>query len=228
MTKFSGTKACVFDAYGTLFDIHAPTASISSELGDDADAISNLWRMKQLHYTWLRSLMGTSTELWQVTGDALDHALEFHGVSDSAIRAKLMDLYMKLDAYPDAVAALDRLKSSGYATAILSNGSPDMLNAAVTSAGLAPKLDEVISVHDLGVYKPDMRVYQLVLDRLGVTKDQVCFVSSNGCDAWAASHFGFRVAWINRFEQAPERLPGGPTAVIDSLADLAETVIAAG
>jgi 2-haloacid dehalogenase len=220
MPDIQNVRACVFDAYGTLFDIHAPTAAIADELGEKAQSLSNMWRTKQLQYTWLRSLMGEYTDFWQVTGDGLDYALAAHDIDNPDIRQRLMDLYMTLDAYPDAVATLQQLKGAGYATGILSNGSPDMLAAAVNNSGLAPLLDEVMSVHDVGIYKPSPRVYQLAVDRMGVSPQEICFVSANAWDASGAANFGFQVAHLNRFGQPEEGLPGAPKAVMESLSDL--------
>lgn len=220
MPDITNVKACVFDAYGTLFDIHAPTAAIANELGDKAQSLSDMWRGKQLQYTWLRSLMGRYTDFWQITGDGLDYALAAHDIDNPDIRARLMDLYMTLDAYPDAVATLEQLKAAGYATAILSNGSHKMLAAAVEASGLKPLLDEILSVEDVGIFKPDGRVYQMAVDRLGVQREEICFVSANAWDAAGAADFGFQVAHLNRFNQPPERLPGEPKAVMKSLSEL--------
>ncbi len=200
--------ACVFDAYGTLFDVHSAAARCRGDLGDKADALSDAWRQKQLQYTWLRSLMGAYVDFWQVTGDGLDYAMESVGIHDNAIRAKLLDLYLQLDAYPEVPAVLDRLKSARLTTAILSNGTPEMLDAAVRSAGLEKRLKHVLSVDEIGVYKPDPKVYQLAVDRVGALPREICFMSSNAWDACGAAHFGFQVVWVNRFDQPPERLPG--------------------
>lgn len=225
MAAWEGIKACVFDAYGTLFDIHSPTAKIAGELGDRADALSETWRQKQLQYAWLRSLMGEYADFEQVTGEGLDYAMAAHGINDAGIRDRLMALYMTLDAYPDAMSTLEALKGAGYATAILSNGSPKMLSAAVESSGLAPLLDEVLSVDEVGIYKPDRRVYQLAVDRMKASPDAICFVSANAWDCAGAANFGFRNAHINRFGQPPERLPGEPRAVIASLAELVPLLV---
>ena len=217
---FSGIRACVFDAYGTLFDVHAPVASLAARIGGDADALSRLWRQKQLEYTWLRSLMRAHADFWQVTRDALDYALAAHAVDDPGLRDKLMNLYLRLDAYPDAVDALQQLKSAGYTTAILSNGSPAMLDAAVASAGLAGHLDHVISIEEAGIFKPDPRVYELAVRHCGVAANAICFVSANTWDAQAAAHFGFQVARVDRFGLKDERLPGAPKALVKSVTDL--------
>jgi len=217
---FQDIGACVFDAYGTLFDVHSAARRAGDALGEKAAAVSAVWRDKQLQYTWLRSLMGAHADFWQVTGEALDFALASQGIEDSALRARLMELYLSLEAYPDAVPALSKLRAGGKQTAILSNGAPEMLGAAVGSAGLDAVLDAALSVEEVGVYKPDNRVYQLAVDRLGVEAGRICFVSTNCWDAHGAAHFGFRVAWMNRFGQQDERLPGTPAAVVQGLDEL--------
>ena len=223
--KFNDIQACVFDAYGTLFDVHAPVASMADSIGEHADAVSNMWRQKQLQYTWLRSLMGAHAPFWQVTGEALDFALLFHGVDDSTLREQLMDLYFALDAYDDARDCLGALKVAGLKTGILSNGSPDMLEGAVSSAALTTVLDEVMSIEDVGVYKPDNRVYQMAVERMGVGgAANICFVSANTWDAQAGSHFGFQVARINRFGLPDDNMPGKPKALLDSLRELPDLV----
>lgn len=222
--EIPGIRACVFDAYGTLFDVHSAAARCRDDLGGNADAMSDIWRQKQLQYTWLRSLMGTHADFWQVTGDALDFALAAVGLDNPAMRQRLMDLYLELDAYPEVPAMLRRLKDGGLVTAILSNGAPAMLEAAVQSAGLGDTLDHVLSVEDVGIFKPDPRVYGLAADRLGVAPQEICFQSSNAWDAYAASHFGFRVVWVNRFKQPPERIPGAPDRQVGDLSPLPELV----
>ncbi len=218
--KFADIGACVFDAYGTLFNVHSAVARGGADLGGRADAVSGLWRQKQLEYTWLRSLMAAHADFWQVTGDALDYALADQGVDDPALHQKLMELYLTLDAYPDVKACLAKLRAGGKQTAILSNGSPRMLSSAVSSADLESALDQSLSIEEVGIYKPDSRVYQLAVDRLAVSAERICFVSTNAWDASAAAHFGFKVAWLNRFDKEPERLPGELSAEIESLEEL--------
>lgn len=218
--NFADCDACAFDAYGTLFDVHSAVARGGADLGDQADAVSALWRQKQLEYTWLRSLMAAHADFWQVTGEALDYALADQGVNDPALHQKLMELYLTLDAYPDVKACLARLRAAGKQTAILSNGSPRMLSSAVSSADLVNDLDHALSIEEVGIYKPDSRVYQLAVDRLAVSAERICFVSTNAWDASAAAHFGFRVAWLNRFDKQQERLPGELSAKIKSLEEL--------
>ena len=219
--EFTGITTCMFDAYGTLFDVHAPVGRVASKIGENADAVSKLWRQKQLEYTWLRSLMGEHAVFWQVTGEALDYALAAYGIDDRPLREELMDLYLTLDAYPDAREALADLKAAGFTTGILSNGSPGMLNAAVKSSGLAEHLDYVLSIEDVGIYKPDGRVYGMVVNSgAAAAADNVCFVSANTWDAQAAAQYGFQVARINRFGLADENIPGRPKRLLNSLNEL--------
>ncbi len=218
--RFSNVKACVFDAYGTLFDVHSAVGRHKPRLGKDADAVSALWRTKQLEYTWLRSLMSRHVDFWQVTGDALDYALDAYDVHDPALRDELMQAYLSLAPYPEVRSVLQRLKQHGMRTAILSNGSPNMLEAAVAGAGIAKLLDAVLSVEDVGIFKPDPRVYQLAVDRLGVAAGEISFQSSNAWDAVAAATFGMRVAWCNRFGQRRERLTAQPDAELKTLDEL--------
>lgn len=218
--QLNGVRACVFDAYGTLFNVHAPVAAMASRIGPQADAVSQMWRTKQLEYTWQRSLMGRYVDFWRITADALDYALDAAGTNEPALRADLLDAYLHLECYPEVPAVLRTLKAAGMGTAVLSNGSPMMLEAAAGSAGIADLLDVVLSVDVLGIYKPAPEVYQLVLEELGVGRGQVSFQSSNAWDAAAAATFGFRVAWCNRFGQVRERLPDAPEAEIATLAEL--------
>jgi 2-haloacid dehalogenase len=221
-----GIHACVFDAYGTLFDVASAAQRCADALGDAAPRLAALWRDKQLQYTWLRAVQGRHADFWQVTGDALDFALESLGLADPSLRGRLMQLYLTLDAYPDAPEVLRQLRGAGLATAILSNGSPAMLAAAIAHAGVGDLLDHVLSVEEAGVYKPHPRVYQLAVDRLAVPAREIAFISSNGWDAWAASAFGMRAIWCNRQSQTRERLPGAPDREIHLLSELPPLVIA--
>jgi 2-haloacid dehalogenase len=190
---------------------------------DKMGALTALWRDKQLQYTWLRSLQGMHADFWQVTGEALEFALDTLRL-DRRLRDPLMRLYLTLDAFPEVPSVLERLKRAGMRTAILSNGTPHMLEAAVNNAGLAELLDAVLSVEEVGVFKTSPKVYQLAVDRLGLRGEQISFQSSNAWDAHAASSFGMRVVWCNRYGQRPERLPGKPDAEITTLAELPELV----
>jgi 2-haloacid dehalogenase len=215
--KLQGISACVFDAYGTLFDFNTAAAGARDELGDDWQKLSDLWRLKQLQYTWLRGLGGHHAEFWQVTGDALDFALAQLKIDQPGLRARLMDLYLRLGAYPEVPAMLSTLKARGMKLAILSNGSPTMLSAVVRNAGLEGVFDAVLSVEEVGVFKPHPSVYALAAQRLHLAPERICFLSSNGWDAYSAKAYGFRVLWCNRFGQAPERIPATPDGEIGDL-----------
>lgn len=212
--------ACVFDAYGTLFDVNAAVASCHEEIGPQADRLADLWRTKQLQYSWLRSLMGRYAEFWQITGEALDYAMAFFGLSDAKLRARLMDLYFNLAAYPDALPVLPRIRGIGLKTAILSNGSRQMLAGAVDASCLRAHLDAVLSVDEVGVFKPHPSVYRLAEQALALPASRMCFLSSNGWDAHAAADFGFRSVWINRTGAPRERIPGDLVTEIRNLNDL--------
>lgn len=206
---------CIFDAYGTLFDVASAArnlaASTSNEiLKNNWQSLANTWRLKQLQYTWLRTIMEQHADFWQVTQDGLDFALEEAKLNDPNIRAELLDLYWELAAYPEASHTLQDLKNKFFQTGILSNGSPKMLHAAVTSAGLLPLLDKVISIEDIGIYKPDPRVYQMVLDQYNCTTNEVLFVSANGWDIAGANAFGFTTLWVNRLGEPQDRLGQTP------------------
>ena len=214
----------VFDAYGTLFDWASAAERSREALGERWRELAELWRTKQLQYTWLRSLQGTYADFWQVTCDALDFALSALGLEDAALRGRLLELYRRIDAYPDARATLERLRAGGRTTAILSNGTGRMLAEAAASAGLAPLLDQVLSVDEVRVYKPHPSVYRLASDWLQLDPGRILFVSANGWDAFSARAFGFQVAWCNRGRQPAERLPEPPDAEVRSLAEIAELV----
>src|SRR5262249_16703932 len=209
-TPLVGVKACVFDAYGTVFDFAGAARGCRDVLGESIDKLTALWRDKQLQYTWLRALQGRHADFWQVTGDALDFPLETFAIESPGLRDRLITLYRKLDRFPEVPDVLPRLKQGGLRTAILSNGSPKMLDAAVKAAGLESLLDAVLSVEAVGVYKPHPKVYQLAVDRLELPAAAIAFQTSHAWGAYAASAFGMQVGGCNRHGQRPERLPGGP------------------
>jgi 2-haloacid dehalogenase len=213
-------NACVFDAYGTLFDVHSAVGKYIERLGDVSEQVSNIWRTKQLEYTWLRSLMKKHADFWQITQDALDYALDVFNIKDKQLRNDLINAYLELDCYPEVPDTLQKLKDSGQQIAILSNGSPAMLEAVVKSSGLEELVQIILSVEMVGIFKPDPAVYQLAVNQLGVTAAEIVFMSSNAWDAVGATAFGLRVAWINRFAQRPERLPFQPDIEIKTLDQL--------
>ena len=209
----------VFDAYGTLFDVHAAIARHRALVGPDADRLSELWRTKQLEHAWTLTLAGRYLDFWTLTEQALDYALARMPSVDKAVRPKLLDSYLTLDAFPDARAALDLLKSQGARTAILSNGSPSMLAAATKAAGL--ELDAVLSVDAIRMYKPRPETYALVTRAFPVPPGGVVFVSSNRWDVMGASAFGFRAMWINRAGMPDEYGAHPPEQVLTTLGALA-------
>jgi len=219
---------CVFDAYGTLFDVAAAARQASVEPGFENLAqkwpdLANHWRLKQLQYTWLRAVADAHADFWDVTQDGLDWALEATGLQgDAALRQRLLDLYWELQAYPEVPAMLKALKTAGLQTAILSNGSPPMLDGAVQSAGIGDVLDDVLSVESVGVFKPHVSVYDLVQGRFNCARDEVLFVSSNGWDAAGASGYGFTTAWVNRAGEPMDRLPWTPAHVLSDLTTIPE------
>jgi 2-haloacid dehalogenase len=200
----------VFDAYGTLFDVHSAIAKYRNAVGPDADRMSELWRTKQLEYTWTLTLAGRYIDFWALTERALDFALLRSPSIDKALKGNLMDAYLTLDAYPDARVMLHDIKISGKRTAILSNGTPAMLDAAIGAAMLRSELDFILSVDPLRMYKPRPEVYQLVVDACGAAPAEVVFISSNRWDVMGASTFGFRTVWVNRAglpQEYPEFAP---------------------
>jgi 2-haloacid dehalogenase len=209
----------VFDAYGTLFDVHAAIARHRAAAGPDAERLSEIWRIKQLEYTWTLTLAGRYVDFWTLTERALDFALARVPSANRELKPQYLAAYQTLDAYPDARLILSELKSRGFSTAILSNGTPAMLSAAVAAARLEPMLDAVLSVDPLRIYKPRPEVYQLACDFFHTTPGEIVFISANRWDVMGAQAFGFRTVWINR-TGAPDEYGDGPRSVA-SLADLA-------
>jgi 2-haloacid dehalogenase len=216
----TGIEMCVFDAYGTLYDFNSAVAHHRAAIGPKADALSEMWRSKQIQYTWLRNSMAAYAPFWQVTGEALDHCLVAHAITDPAVREKLMGAYLALDPFPEVPAMLDRLKRAGVRSAILSNGNPEMLDPMVKASGLADRFDAVLSVDSVGVFKVDPRVYRLVEARCGVKPAKVCFLSSNCWDAHGAAQFGFNVIWVNRASAPDDNLPGKIATQVKDLSHL--------
>ncbi|MGB0900792.1 haloacid dehalogenase type II [Halocynthiibacter sp.] len=218
---------CIFDAYGTLFDVNAAARAAAQEPGNETLArcwqqLAADWRAKQLEYTWLRALADTHDDFWKVTQDGLDWAMEKHGLKGDGLRARLMQLYAELSAYPEVQEMLKTLKNAGYKLAILSNGEPKMLQSAMDSAGISDLLDDCLSVENVGVYKPHARVYDMVGDRFGCDNDQVLFVSSNGWDAACATGYGFQTAWVNRMGLPVDRMPWTPKHILNDLKTIPE------
>ena len=222
MKRLDGIKACVFDAYGTLFDFASAAARCQDVPDQKLSALTSLWREKQLQYTWLRSLQGDYADFWQVTGDALAFALDSLDIASPDLHGQLMDLYLTPAPFPEVASVLTQLRKAGFRTAILSNGSVTMLDSAVRAAGLSQLFDAVLSVDAVEVFKPHPRVYAYGLEQLGLRADEVSFQSSNAWDAYGASDFGLRVVWCNRYGHRAERLPGAPDYQIRTLSELPE------
>lgn len=213
-------QLCVFDAYGTLFDVDAAARELAHEeprLTEIWPRLAADWRRKQLEYSWLREIMGDYVDFWQLTRDGLDWAMEAQGLDDPNLADRLMALYRELSAFPEVPAMLEALQHRGIGRAILSNGAPEMLDAAVHAAKIGHLLDDVISIHELRRYKPAAEVYTMIARKMGVSPEETAFISSNGWDAAGASKAGFRVLWVNRGGAPLERLPYKPAATLRDL-----------
>jgi 2-haloacid dehalogenase len=212
--------AYVFDAYGTLFDVHAAVRRHASVIGPQGPALSQLWRAKQLEYSWVRSLMGAYRDFWQLTEEALDFALASMPDVDRSVRATLLDAYFKLDCYPEVPGVLKALKARGAKVAILSNGSPAMLESAVRNAALDEIIDDIFSVDALRVFKTAPEVYDLVTTSYRAYPEAISFQSSNRWDIAGAAKFGFRPVWINRNQMPDEYQDLAPSLILPSLSGL--------
>jgi len=212
----------IFDAYGTLFDVHAAIARHKAQAGPDADRVSAIWRTKQLEYSWTLTLAGHYTDFWILTQHALDYALASVPSVDKSLKPALLDAYFKLDAFPDARMALKVLKAKGCKTGILSNGSPAMLKGAVEAAAIGSDLDAVLSVDSLKMFKPRPEVYRLVTDQFRCVPADVTFVSSNRWDVMAGVRAGFRGIWVNRSNMPDEYQDFPPAQVLKELSALSE------
>jgi len=223
--KLEGVQAVVFDAYGTLFDVAAPVHQQAATLGNKVEAVAQMWRAKQLEYTWVRSLVGTHADFWHVTREALDFTLEALAINEAGLADEMMTGMLKLDPFADAGPALATLRARGKRLGILSNGSPSMLDALVRHAGFEKIFEHVISVEDVGIYKPSRRVYRLAMQKFAIhDAPSICFVSANGWDAHSAAQFGFQTLRIKRVAGPDDRLPGKLVGVITDLGQVAQRV----
>ena len=216
---------CIFDAYGTLFDVTSATRIVANEeeyssFPNHSVKVSNSWRIKQLEYSWLRNIMHEYIDFWQITKDALDFALEENQIKNEKLRQRLLDVYWNLSAYPEAQDVLTTLKANNIQTGILSNGSKQMLNSAVVSANLENYLDKIISIDGIEIYKPDPKVYQMVIDQFNCKIEEVLFISSNGWDIAGASKFGFTTLWVNRNLIPKDRLTFMPNKITNNLSTI--------
>ncbi|MEM6607957.1 MAG: haloacid dehalogenase type II [Pseudomonadota bacterium] len=223
----SEIKACVFDAYGTLFDVNAAAREVAGRPGRESFAlvwqqVALDWRVKTLQYTWLRTITDEYTDFWQITQDALDWALEASDQSEPELRSLRLGLFWSLKAFPDVVDVLTLLKARGVPAAILSNGTSKMIAAAVDSAGIGDKLTAVLSIEELGAFKPARAVYDMVGQTLSVAPAEVLFVSSNGWDIAGAASYGFQTLWVNRAGEPMDRLASRPAHVATGLAAISD------
>ncbi|MBB5537289.1 haloacid dehalogenase type II [Rhizobium giardinii] len=212
--------AYVFDAYGTLFDVHAAVRKHAGEMGPEGQAFSDLWRAKQLEYSWIRTLMGAHADFWTLTEQALDHAFARFPSADPKLKASLLDAYWHLDCYPEVPSVLKSLKSRGARIAILSNGTPQMLQSAVKKAGLDLIIDDIFSVETVRAFKTAPAVYDMVTTTYRLYPNVVSFQSSNRWDVAGATKFGFRTVWINRGDMPDEYADFGPSLILPSLESL--------
>ena len=217
-------KACVFDAFGTLFSIRLPLKDVNEKAAGKGAELLDIWRRKQLEYTWLRSLMGAYVNFDVITKEALTFAMQSLGIEDDSLYELLMPIYRQPNCFPEVKPALQHLKARGIATAILSNGTLDMLQAGVQKTGLENLIDHLFSVEDVEIYKPDPKVYQIPLNRLRLHKEEILFFSSNAWDAAGAARFGLPTVWVNKTKQTWEQLGNQPTYEASSLADIREII----
>ena len=217
--KIKNIKVCAFDAYGTCFDINSAAQNLAKEIGKDWLSFSTTWRTVQLEYTWLRSLMKKHEDFWRVTEDSLDFAMESHKI-DKKFRSKLLELYKKLNSYPELVTCLKNLKEKNIKTCILSNGSPSLLNELTAHAKVQDLFDDLISIEEVGIYKPHPKVYELVTKKFDCKPEEVCFLSSNTWDIVGGGIFGYQSIWVDRFGKTFDKLGYQPKFKIKDLSEL--------
>ena len=221
--KIRNLTACVFDAYGTLFDVNSAAAKCKEKLGDKWESFANTWRTTQLEYTWLRSLMKKYINFWQITEDSLDHTMETFKIKQG-MRNELLNLYKELSPYPEVKECLEELKSKKIKIAILSNGTPDLLKGLVESNNIQNYFDDILSIETVGIYKPDSKVYDMPIKKYDCKPENICFMSSNTWDVSGGGVFGFNAVWVNRFDKVFDKLSYKPKFVIKNLKELLEIV----
>ena len=221
--KIRNVKACIFDAYGTLFDVNSAAAKCKEKLGDKWENFANAWRTTQLEYTWLRSLMKKHKNFWQITEDSLDHTIATFNI-DKNMKKELLNLYKELSPYPEVKECLEALKSKKIKIAILSNGTPDLLKGLVESNNIQSYFDNIISVEDVKIYKPDPKVYEMPIKKYNCKPENICFLSSNTWDVSGGGVFGYNAVWVNRFNKIFDKLGYNPHYIINNLNQLLELV----
>ncbi len=216
-------KAIIFDAYGTLFDVNSAAEKCKEKLGDKWEGFANYWRTTQLEYTWLRSLMRRHKNFWQITEDSLDKSMNFYNI-DNSMRSELLNLYKVLSPFTEVRDALNKLKQSNYKLAILSNGTPDLLNELVVSNGLKDIFDDIFSVEEVGIFKPDSKVYGLPINKYNIEKKEVLFLSANTWDVSGAGNYGYNTVWVNRNNNIFDKLDFEPNKQISNLLELLDLI----
>ena len=216
-------KAIIFDAYGTLFDVNSAAEKCKEKLGDKWEGFANYWRTTQLEYTWLRSLMRRHKDFWQITEDSLDKSMNFYNI-DNSMRSELLNLYKVLSPFTEVNDALKKLKQSNYKLAILSNGTPDLLNELVVSNQLKDIFDDIFSVEEAGIFKPDSKVYDLPINKYNIEKNEVLFLSANTWDVSGAGNYGYNTVWVNRNNNIFDKLDFEPNKQISNLSELLDLI----
>ena len=216
-------KAIIFDAYGTLFDVNSAAEKCKERLGDKWEGFATYWRTTQLEYTWLRSLMRRHKDFWQITEDSLDKSMNFYNI-DNAMRSELLNLYKVLSPFTEVRDALNKLKQSNYKLAILSNGTPGILNELVVSNGLKDIFDDIFSVEEVGIFKPDSKVYDLPINKYNIEKNEVLFLSANTWDVSGAGNYGYNTVWVNRNNNIFDKLDFEPNKQISNLSELLDLI----
>ena len=216
-------KAIIFDAYGTLFDVNSAAEKCKEKLGDKWEGFANYWRTTQLEYTWLRSLMRRHKDFWQITEDSLDKSMNFYNI-DNSMRSELLNLYKVLSPFTEVRDALNKLKQSNYKLAILSNGTPDLLNELVVSNQLKDIFDDIFSVEEAGIFKPDSKVYDLPINKYNIEKNEVLFLSANTWDVSGAGNYGYNTVWVNRNNNIFDKLDFEPKKQISNLSELLDLI----
>ena len=221
--KIENIKACVFDAYGTLFDVNSAAAKCKKKLGSKWEAFANTWGTTQLEYTWLRSLMKKHRNFWEITEDSLDHTMETFKIKKE-MRSELLDLYKKLNPYPEVKECLEGLKAKKIKIAILSNGTPDLLKMLVESNNIQNYFDDILSIESVGIYKPNSKVYEMPIKRYGCKPENICFMSSNTWDVSGGGVFGYNAVWVNRLNKVFDKLNYKPKHIINNLEELLKII----
>ena len=221
--KIENIKACVFDAYGTLFDVNYAAAKCKEKLGSKWESFANTWRTTQLEYTWLRSLMKKHKNFLEITEESLDHTMETFKIKKE-MRNELLDLYKKLNPYPEVKGCLEGLKAKKIKIAILSNGTPDLLRGLVESNNIQNCFDDIFSIESVGIYNPDPKVYEMPIKKYGCKPENICFISSNTWDVSGGGVFGYNAVWVNRLNKVFDKLSYKPKFVINNLKELLEII----